>query len=110
MPGQPNLPAKGFEQPSDEALAASAGKNRDSDPKRQLAIDELGPIRAAPPEGRAQDLGDGDAQEGRRDPGPVVDVLVEGGTLSPLPPSGEAHRVDVKHQDRGAAILGGLGV
>ena len=66
-------------------------------------------VLAAPAEGGAEDLGDRDAQERRRDVRAVVDVLVE------QPPEAaaaadQADRVDVQQQGGGAAVVGRLGV
>ena len=70
--------------------------------QRDGQFGQFRPIFASFPKSAAVNLRDGDAQERRRDIGPIVDVLIEG---MHLPIAHQADRIDIEEQ-RGRAALG----
>ena len=71
------------------------------------------PVPAAALESGAEDAGQGDAEEGRRHVGAVVDVLPQGAAVAGVGAPGAAHetdRIEIQQQRRLAAVLAGLGV
>ena len=65
---------------------------------------QLGPVLAAALKGRAEDLGDRHAHEGRGGVGPVVDVLAEQEILVRVLAPDHAHRVHVEQQAGRASL------
>lgn len=100
-----HLVAQGLEQSAKERLASLAGQHRQPCLQRNVACRKLGTFLAGPGHGRGEDAGQGDAQEGRRDVGPIIDVLLEGAAFSrrTLATPHQPNRIDVQHQRRGAA-------
>jgi hypothetical protein len=90
-----------------EALAAAHGEGVEACLQRDRGGHEVGAVLALAVERRAEHLGDGDAEERRRDVGPVVDV---GSQREALLAARQADGVDLQQQAGGAALLGGFGV
>ena len=101
--------AEGLEDGPEKRRAAADRQDVEPGLQGDRRRGQVGPGRAAALERRAEDLGDGDAQERRRDVGPIVDVLVRRALRGPLA-ADEADGVDVQHQGGLAAVGGGLRV
>ena len=96
--------AERSEDVGEKPLAAAHRQSIKSGLERNRRCRQLGPILRAAVHRRAEDLGDGHAEERRRDIGTVVDVLIER-PLSPLAgAANQSDRIDFEHQARGAAF------
>src|SRR5438093_6895576 len=100
--------AERLEQLPEEALALAAGYGGQPRRERDRRGREVGAFLAASRHRAPEDVGDGDAQEGRRDIRAVVDVLHEQAalTLRPAAAAHEAYRIDVEQERRRAAVGG----
>ena len=103
-----DLVAERLEDGAEEALAAAHRQGIEAGFQRDGLRRQFGPVLAAPVEGGAEHLGDGHAQERRRDIGTVVDVGSEGegGGVA----ARQADGIDFQEQARRAALLGNLRV
>jgi hypothetical protein len=103
--------AERCEQALDKAGAAAHRQRRHHGAERERLLHQLRALRAAAAERGAQRLGDRHRQERGCRIGPVVDVLIEQASiLAAAAAADEADRIDVEHQDEGAALLVRLGI
>jgi hypothetical protein len=110
--GGGNGVAEGLEEQAEELFAAAAGDCGELRLEGQGSDDQLGAFLALALQCAAKHLSDGDAQERRRDVGPVVYILAQE-TAVPRGPAlgtGEAHGVHVEEECRRAPLGRGLGV
>jgi hypothetical protein len=98
--------AKRLEQPAQDLLATGAGDRREAGAQRQRLLRQLGPLRAAAGERRAEDARDRHAQERGADIGAVVDLLVEPWEAHAA--ANQSYGVDVEQQRCRASLLARL--
>jgi hypothetical protein len=92
-------------------FAAAAGDAGEASDEREGEGGEFGALLADAGEGGAEDLGDGDGEEGGGDVGAVVDVLREEAVgLGGRSAADQADGVDLEEEGGGAGVVGELGV
>jgi len=104
--------AQGLEQPAQQPRAIATGHGRQRGLERDRRLGQLRAVFAAAAQGRAEHVGDGDAEERRGDVRAVVDVLLQR-EPAPLLPASFAHQsdwIDVEEQGGRAALGVRLGV